>query len=176
MERTIFQTPNGEAKYPYIFEPDKAFGSEKYKTSLVINEKDAKPLVEKIKETWVKENGKDSLGQAKMPWKTLDDGSFIFNMSTKLPPRVFDTSGNLIKENLHLRSGSTLQVRGTIGTYSAGGSKGCSLYMNNVLVVNPVTASEAESPFAKDGEGFVYEKADDDASNDSTEDANKGDF
>ena len=49
--------------------------------------------------------------------------------------------------------------------------------MNQVLIVNPVIASEAESPFAKDSEGFVYEKADDDASNDSAEDAQqKGDF
>ena len=46
-ERPIFQTANGEALYPYVFNPDKAFGSEKYKTNLKINEKDAKPLVEK---------------------------------------------------------------------------------------------------------------------------------
>ena len=28
-ERPIFQTANGEALYPYVFNPDKAFGSEK---------------------------------------------------------------------------------------------------------------------------------------------------
>ena len=33
-ERPIFQTANGEALYPYVFNPDKAFGSENTKLTL----------------------------------------------------------------------------------------------------------------------------------------------
>ena len=48
-ERIAFITPVGESKYPYIQQPDTAFGQNKYKTSLVLKKADAEPLVEKSK-------------------------------------------------------------------------------------------------------------------------------
>ena len=109
LERTTYLTPVGESKYPYVQEPDTAFGQNKYKTSLVLPKADAEPLVEKLKEVWIKENGKDTLGKAKLPFKVMDDGSYIFNMASKIQPKVFDTAGNYSNDSSEILMISGLQ-------------------------------------------------------------------
>ena len=140
-ERIAFITPVGESKYPYVQQADTAFGQNKYKTSLVLN-------------------------KAKMPYKVMDDGSYIFNMASKIQPKVFDTAGNFITEDLGLRSGSKLQVKGTIATYNTGNNQGVSMYMNNVQV-HEVVKMENSSPFENKADGFVHtsEKPADEATN-----------
>jgi len=165
-ERIAFITPVGESKYPYVQQADTAFGQNKYKTSLVLNKAEAKPLVEKLNQAWITENGKDTIGKAKMPYKVMDDGSYIFNMASKIQPKVFDTAGNFITEDLGLRSGSKLQVKGTIATYNTGNNQGVSMYMNNVQV-HEVVKMETSSPFENKANGFVHssEKPADEAAN-----------
>ena len=169
-ERITFLTPVGVSKYPYVQQADTAFGQNKYKTSLVLPKADAEPLVEKLKEVWTKENGKETLSKAKLPYKVMDDGSYIFNMASKIQPKVFDTAGNYITEDLGLRSGSKLQVKGTIATYNTGNNQGVSMYMNNVQV-HEVVKMENSSPFENKGNGFVHK-----TENTADEAANQADF
>ena len=172
-ERIAFLTPVSESNYPYIQNADTAFGQNKYNTSLVMKKADAEPLVEKLKDAWIKENGKDTIGKAKLPYKVMDDGSYIFNMASKMQPRVFDTAGNYITEDLNLRSGSKLQVKGTIATYNTGNNQGVSMYMNNVQVHEVVSMEANSSPFENKGDGFVVESK---AENTADAEANQADF
>ena len=155
VQRTPFKTPIGVAQYPYLQKADEKYDPV-FKTNLVLDKNSAQPLIELINKTFTNDNGETNLGKATLPYKTTDDGMVNFKFKSKLKPKLFDTKGNPITDELNMRSGSKIMVAGTMAAWTAGGKMGVTAYVNNVRVIS-VEAGSNGSPFDNDDgiEGFV---------------------
>mgnify|MGYP000853050049 CR=1 FL=1 len=147
--RVKFNSSQGRAQYPWLNEPDTAFGGEpKYKTNLIAD--DASALKAKIEEVAEAEFGKD-WGKARMPFKMDDEtGETVFVTKSKYSPFFYDSSGqDLVGGQIpKLWAGSVIKIGGYIVPYNVNGSKGVSLQLTKVQVINPVSSGENK------GEGF----------------------
>ena len=147
--RVKFTSSKGRAQYPWLNEPDTAFGNEpKYKTNLIAD--DASALVKMIEDVAEKEFGKD-WKKARMPYKSDEDtGETVFITKSKYVPNFFDASGqNLVGSQVpKIWGGSVIKVGGFIAAYSVSGSKGVTLQLTKVQVIDPVSSGESS------GDGF----------------------
>ena len=155
IKRTPFKTAVGIAKYCYLQKMDEKYDPI-YKTTLALDKEAAQPLIELINKTFIAENGEENIGKATMPFTKTDDGVIEFKFKSKLKPKLWDTQNNPITEDLNMRTGSKIQVQGTMQAWNAGGKVGTTLYVNNVKVISVETGGGG-SPFDKDDgiEGFV---------------------
>lgn len=147
--RVKFTSGKGRAQYPWLNQPDTAFGNEpKYKTNLIAD--DASALVKMIEKVAETEFGGD-WKKARMPFKSDEDtGETVFITKSKYVPNFFDSTGqNLVGEQVpKIWGGSVIKVGGFIAPYSVSGSKGITLQLTKVQVIDPVSNGETN------GDGF----------------------
>jgi hypothetical protein len=67
-----------------------------------------------------------------------------------------DSKGNLIREEIRIGGGSTIQVRGSFGTYEGFGGGVCA-YLNEVRLVKLVESSADWGTDDEDDDGYVAE-------------------
>lgn len=150
-----FVSPKGAAGYPKLIKPDTKFKAEgEYTTSLTMSKADAKPFMEQIEEAYTEEFGAKALPKANFPFKELDDGQIMFKFKSKNRPKLYDSTGTIIKnfEELNIGSGSTLKVAGNISCRAVSGKNYATLYMNAVQIINLV--EYGGSPFGEEEGGF----------------------
>jgi|TARA_B110000908_G_scaffold13389_1_gene15453 hypothetical protein len=147
--RVKFTSNKGRAQYPWLNQPDTAFGGEpKYKTNLIVD--DASALVDTINQIAESEFGKN-WKSARLPYKTDEDtGETVFVTKSKYVPVFFDATGaNLVGEQVpKIWGGSVLRVGGFATPYSVSGSNGVSLQLTRVQIIEPVSSGE------QSGDGF----------------------
>jgi hypothetical protein len=86
-----------------------------------------------------------------MPFKMDDEtGETVFVTKSKYSPFFYDSSGqDLVGGQIpKLWAGSVIKIGGYIVPYNVNGSKGVSLQLTKVQVINPVSSGENK------GEGF----------------------
>ncbi len=146
--KTKFTSPAGRAQYPWLNEPDNAFGGEpKYKTNLIVE--DSQKLMELINKI-AEDNFGSKASKASMPYDTDEDtGETVFKVKSKYAPSFFDAQGkNLVgKQVPKIWGGSTIRVGGIIAPWTVSGSSGVSLQLTRVQVIDLVTSESG-------GEGF----------------------
>jgi hypothetical protein len=133
-----FITPVGIARYPHITEPDSTgkFADNKYKAQLIVSKKDAKPLIDSLKQT------AKALGVSKLPFKDdpEDSDNVIFVAKSKFKPAVFDAKRAEVKSNnLRIGGGSKIRMAGIVFPYDTG----LSLQLKQVQIVEIVSGANA---------------------------------
>lgn len=154
---TKFVSPKGTAGYPKLTRPDTKFNAEGvYSTSLVMDEKTAKPFVELIEQAYVDEFGPKVVAKANWPYKE-EEGQYTFKFKSKQKPKLFDAKGTAIKsaDELNVGSGSVMKVQGAISCRAVLGKNYATLYMNAVQIIDLVEYSG--SPFDSEEGGFTVE-------------------
>lgn len=162
-------TPAGIAQYPWLTTPDTRFNDEGvYSTGLIVNEIEAKPLVDAINEEWEKfqatlkgpkaKKAPGSLGYDKEYTEDGDEtGNVIFKIKTKATFKkdnqiikrsvpFFDAKGKAFEPEA-LWGGSTIKCNITIAPYDAGGNLGVSLKLNAVQVIELQAGGSDASSF-----------------------------
>tara|TARA_R110002073_G_scaffold222637_2_gene382801 strand:- start:1510 stop:2076 length:567 start_codon:yes stop_codon:yes gene_type:complete len=136
-----FTTPAGIAKYPHLNSPDTAFDTDnpKYKTEILMSEEDAAPLIAQIKAAALEIFG--AKANYRMP-VTKDDetGQVSIKAQSKYLPKFYDTQGQIIVETAlpKIGAGSTLKLGGLLNVYTVSGTKGVSLMLDRVQVIDVV--------------------------------------
>lgn len=167
-----FVSPKGIAQYPWLTKPDTKFNAEgTYKTSLAVPKAQAKEFVEAIKQAFVDEFGASKMAKAHMPFKEDEEGNVVFSFKSKQKPRLFDSQGKPITDEVAVGGGSQIKVAGSLGPYNKGANMGVALYLNAVQIISLVEFSS--SPFGAEEGGFVAAAQDDsfpaEASNEEVE-------
>lgn len=155
-----FVTPKGVAQYPWLTKPDTKFNAEGvFKLSLAIPKADAKDFVEAAKQTFIDEFGQSKMAKAHMPFKEDEEGNVVFSFKSKLKPRLYDSQGKPITDDVAVGGGSVVKVSGAFGPYNKGANMGVALYLNAVQILKLVEVSS--SPFEAEEGGFVAAAQDD---------------
>lgn len=182
--KTSITTPKGRAVYPWLNKPDTKFNTEGvYKTGVAVNPDEAKSLILKLEEIAQDEFGKNKAAKAKLPFKVDEEtGDVVFNLKSQYPPKLWDTAGNPIANEgaPALFGGSVIKASGAVRAYDTGSALGLGLYLNHVLVIEPVGGGQdaADNPFGASEEGFIISNnnnEDEDAPFETDEDTG-GDF
>ena len=153
-----YVSPKGSAGYPKLLKPDTKFKAEgEYSTSLTMDKKTAKPLMDQIEEAYTEEFGAKALPKANFPYKEDEEGNITFKFKSKQKPKLFDSKGSPIKvvDDLNIGSGSTMKVSGAISCRAVSGKNYATLYMNAVQIIDLVEYSG--SPFGAEEGGFTAE-------------------
>ena len=138
MTKVNFRTATGTAKYPWLTRPDTQFDAEGvYSTFLLLDEKDAAPLIDLMNETAVAEFG--AKAKFKLPVSRDEEtGKVQIKVKSKYQPKIYDSKGQIIPPS-HLPpifGGSELRIRGTMNAYAVSGTKGVALQLGKVQIVN----------------------------------------
>jgi len=148
-QKETFSTDIGTARYPWLKEPDTAFGQESYKCMLILDPTSAQPLVDKINKV-----AEDTFGskaaKAMMPIETDEEtGDIIFKTKSGYLPKFWDSQGNpVIEANIpEIWGGSKLKLAGWIAPWNKNGKMGITLQLMRVMIV------EAQGPSSGDGQG-----------------------
>ena len=143
VKRVPFNSGSGRAQYPWLNEPDTAFGNDpRYKTNLIAD--DASALIAKIEALAEEEFGKD-WKKVRMPFvRDEDTGEVILKTKSKYAPLFYDSAGSdLVGQQVpKLWGGSVIKIGGYMVPYTVSGSKGISLQLTKVQVINPVSSGE----------------------------------
>tara|TARA_B100001094_G_scaffold332019_1_gene402388 strand:- start:280 stop:822 length:543 start_codon:yes stop_codon:yes gene_type:complete len=169
-----FSTAVGTARYPWLKEPDTAFGQESYKCMLILDSKEGALLHKQIVEL-AEENFGSKADKALMPFEKDDEtGEFVFKTKSSFQPKFWDSQGNPITtSNLpDIWGGSQLKLAGWIAPWNKNGKMGVTLQLMKVMVV------QAQGPNGEGGDsgfdtvegGFVTEESEsfEDSSPDET--------
>jgi hypothetical protein len=148
---SYFTTPKGAAGYPHLFQPDEFKGSSKYKVDLTLSAEAAAPLLELIEEERL-ELGKKAKTSPGNPYKLNEDGTYTFKFKTAKQPKVVDSAGNMVREEIRIGGGSIIQVKGSFKAYEGLGG-GVSAYLNEVRLIKVV---ESSSDWGSDDEEEGY--------------------
>jgi len=149
-----FVTPEGRAKYPYLNTADFQFDTDgKFKTRLIVEQKNAKAITARIDEVIESEFGPKAKWpkNIRVPYEIdqEDQSKIDFKFSSNFKPKFYAWDGKVIPEGdeATLWGGSLIKLGGVIKAYNNGSQKGCGLYMNKVQIL------EAVGP-ESDDEGF----------------------
>jgi hypothetical protein len=140
--RIKFITPAGTAVYPHLNKPDTQFNPDGvYKTSLSMENCDE--LIEACEALGKEEFGEKAKFRVPIA-RDEETGQMVMKCKSKYAPLIFDSKGEVMTgEQIPLLwGGSTLKLGGTISPYSVSGSKGISLQLKKVQVINPVGGGE----------------------------------
>ena len=146
-----FTTPAGHAKYPHLNTPDTAFDTDnpKYKTEILMSEDEAAPLVAQIKAAAQEAFGVNA--KFRMPvTKDEETGQVSIKAQSKYQPKFYDAQGQVITPTAlpKIGGGSTVKMGGVLNLYTVSGSKGVSLMLDKVQVIDVVNG------FGGDDGGF----------------------
>jgi hypothetical protein len=87
------------------------------------------------------ELGKKAKTSPGNPYKLNEDGTYTFKFKTAKQPKVVDSAGNMIREEIRIGGGSIIQVKGLFKAYEGLGG-GVSAYLNEVRVVKVVESTD----------------------------------
>ena len=184
-----YNTPLGTARYPHLNKPDTRFDEEGvYKCDVIVPADEAAELIEylegirdaKFDELDAKK--KKTYSKAPVCEDELDDagdetGNVIFKTKLnavgknaasgetwKNSPKLFDSAGNPLGDDVQIWSGSKLIVAGKVMAYAMGSTKtvGVSLKCDGVQVIELVSGGNATAEsfgFGKVAGGFETEAA-----------------
>ena len=146
-----FKTPKGRAKFPHLIKRYTAFDKDnpKYKTELLMSEKQAEPLIKLMREA-----AADNFGNKKNIKfgfsKDEETGEVSFKVQSKYQPKYYDAQGQVIPPAKlpRLSGGSELKAAGILNIYSVSGTSGVGLLLDRVQLCKVVEG------FSGDGEGF----------------------
>lgn len=146
-----FKTPKGRAKYPHLNKPDTAFDTNnpKYKTELLMTEKEAEPLMKMMREAAADNFGNKK--NIKFAFSKDDEtGEVSFKVQSKYQPKYYDAQGQVIPPAKlpRVSGGSELKAAGILNIYSVSGTNGVGLLLDRVQICKVVEG------FSGDGEGF----------------------
>ena len=170
-KRVNFKTPVGTAKYPHLLRPDTAFDSEgKFKTEVVLPADKARPLVELIESSYAAEYGE---GHHRVPYKVDEEtGDVSFKAQSKYQPKFADSTGQLVPPERapNIGGGSRICAEGYLNVYDVSGTKGVSITLQSIQIVEVVQGGGGGNFDAVDG-GFKM-----DGAMDTMQAANDNDF
>lgn len=134
-----FNSPKGVAQFAWLNTPDTAFGQDSvYKVNLRMTPDEAKDFMEAC-QTVANDNHGDKAKGSHMPYeKDNDTGEVIVKFKSKYKPRFCDTTGQVVKNEPKVGSGSTLKIKGNFYPYSTGSRIGVSLQMSAVQIIDLV--------------------------------------
>jgi hypothetical protein len=157
-------SPIGTLSWPWLTKPDTRYNAEGvYKTSLIVNDVDAKPLMDLCTEVFIAEFGQAKLKKAVMPFdEELDangnpTGNIVFKFKSKRAPGLFDAKAKPIAKTLNVASGTTAKIATALNPYATGVNTGVSMYLNDVQILELVEygANAANKFQQEDGFEFV---------------------
>ena len=158
-----FVTPAGTLSWPWIAKPDTRYNAEGvFKTSMVLSEDAAKPLMAMCEEVYVAEYGAAKLKKANMPWDEEADangnptGNIVFKFKSKRQPKLYDSKGKVIAKVLKVASGTTAKIATALNPYSTGINTGVSLYLNDIQILELVEFGGGAGGMFKAEEGFDF--------------------
>jgi hypothetical protein len=136
-----FTTPAGNAKYPHLNTPDTAFDTDnpKYKTEILMSADQAAPLIAQIKAAADEFFGAGA--KYRMPVnKDEETGQVSIKAQSKYQPKFYDATGQVIVPTAlpKIGAGSTVKMGGVLNLYTVSGSKGVSLMLDKVQVIDVV--------------------------------------
>ena len=168
--RIKFTSELGRAQYPWLNQPDTAFGAEpRYKTNLIVENGMGNALEQLCRDLADSEFGAKAK-KARMPFDFDDEtGETVFKAKSKYAPAFFDSTGNPItgQQIPPLWGGSVIKIGGYISPYSVSGSVGVSLQLTRVQIIEPVSSGgdadgfEAVEGGFKAGDDFIAEDTSD---------------
>lgn len=136
-------TPAGTLNYTFITGEgrENLSGVAQYSTQLVLNEKDAAPLIAEIEAVWAASGIKKD--PKSMGYKTLDDGDVAFNAKTavdgkfgRTKVKTYDGKGKEFDLGNTLIGNNTVGKLGiTLSTYEQGPNAGVTIYLNKVQII-----------------------------------------
>jgi hypothetical protein len=133
-----FITDKGAAVYPWLNKPDTKFDPDgTYKTGIRVDGEAAQLLISTMRKMAEDEFGKKG-ASAKLPFTHDEDtGDIIFNAKSKYPPKMVDSSGQVIDPNNkpQVWGGSVIRLKGSMNPYSAAGNIGVSLQLSAVQII-----------------------------------------
>ncbi len=140
-----FVTPEGRAKYPYLNTADFQFDTDgKFKTRLIVEQKNAKAITARIDEVIESEFGPKAKWpkNLRVPYEVdeEDASKLNFKFSSNFKPQFVRWDGQVIPEEDEpkLWGGSLIKLKGIIKAYNNGSQKGAGLYMNKLQVLEAV--------------------------------------
>lgn len=166
--RVKFISSPGRAQYPWLNQPDTAFGGEpKYKTNVIVD--DGQELQKLCQEIAEREFGSKA-NRARMPFDLDEDtGEVVVKVKSKYAPQFFDATGQPLvgKQVPNIWAGSIIRVGGFAAPYSVSGSAGVMLQLTKVQIIEPAKGSggDADGFDAVDGGYVAPEMTQDDFEN-----------
>lgn len=163
--KATFVTPKGVTRYTWLNNPDTAFGGEKYKVQLSMD--DSSELLEKIKSF-----GADVFGKKKfrIPTEQDEDGKTWFKFSTKHAPKFNNSRGEYIhpEHAPNVWNDSTIKISGVMTSYDTFGG-GVTLNINAVQILQLAVKND----FADEGDSYIGTPSQEESFKDETQ---SGDF
>jgi hypothetical protein len=119
-----------------------------------ISVKTAPPLIEMIDKMLDECPGTKKSRNSRSPIQEHDDISFFFRCKSKNKPKIYDSIGKEIKEDIEIGDGSIVKYAVTLVTYSDGASSGVTAYLNGIQIL--ILAELSTNPFQKEEGCFIY--------------------
>ena len=173
-EKKSFTTCTGTARYPWLKEPDTAFGQEVYKCQLILNKEEAEPLLKEIMEMQQQFGAKAD--KAMLPVAIDEEtGDYIFKCKSQYQPKFWDSQGNpVLPARLpDIWGGSRLKLGGWIAPWTKHSKVGITLQLMKVMIVEAKGPSHdggnQESGFDKEEGGFILDESNDTFEDESTD-------
>jgi hypothetical protein len=159
------------ASFSYLREPDsgREFSDDKYKTTVLISKADEAGLA-------VVKQACEAAAKAEWPEgvpagirSPIRDGAekadknpdlaefYMVTFKSQKAPALYDAAGKPLDSAVNIFSGDQIRVAGAAGAYIAGGSKGVTLYLNAVQLVEKraMPSDDSDNPFGAVEGGFV---------------------
>ncbi|WP_435088689.1 ssDNA-binding protein [Candidatus Pelagibacter bacterium nBUS_29] len=152
----------GEAKYPYVNQPDTEFNQDGvYHTKLLVDLEKARSDIKKIDDVIAQEVKKQhdldpnkKIVKANKPYKTIDDdlnipeGKVEFHFKSKFKPKLKDRKAEPLGDDIQVWGGSILSVSyEPVGYNVAGTGIGCTLRMAGCQISKLEEGTSATSGF-----------------------------
>lgn len=163
MSKQNFVSPKGTAAYAWLTKADTKFNPDgTFKTSLVVKAgKEADAFIEAIKNAYVEELGTKKLAKANLSHEVNEEeGTVTFKFKSQMKPKLFDAKGRPVTKDVSVGNGSVIKVSGAFGPYDKGANCGCTLYLNQVQIIDLVEWT-GSSAFGEEEGGFSVEDDDD---------------
>jgi hypothetical protein len=159
---TVVSSPEATAAYAWLSRPDEGqeYSDGKYKVTLTFNkgddavEKFIADLEEKANAALVEEFGKP-VKTARMPFKDGDDtdkeefqGKWMVVAKTKYQPGFVGADKKPLDEGTFPESGDIIRASFALTAYNAGGSRGVSSQLRNVMLVEKRNRGTSVDDFA----------------------------
>lgn len=163
MSKVKFRTNTGIAQYPWLQpgRPDTAFDAEgKYKVQLRLSEEDAKDVLDVIKQ--VKSDSFGPKDKVRLPFdRDEETGEIVIKTQSKYIPAYVDATGKTIPNDQvpSMFGGSRLRIMGYVDPYTSAGSKGISLRLIAVQIIEPVSSQGGGDFFDSVEGGFTVSGA-----------------
>jgi len=166
MSYVKFATESFSASFPSIHQPDTTskYPSGKYEVTGFLDEAEDSKTLETLRKAihtaadaqWPGVN----VDALQHPLKTQQDGTVKVRFKSKDRPATQDASGAALDSELVIGRGDLIRVAGNAKAYDMGGSKGVTLYLNTVRLIDKRSMDDGtDDPFGGPDDGFSAQDA-----------------